>query len=475
MHFLTVTKMRKFLITNLLLFFPVITQALILKWVDENDRCIYRIDTQKKILEKETKADTWQVVGNIGLLNIDEREMLQSNKPICLFSSNKNLRYLLIDCTNQVYTFNFKTMSLERIDKTYYRGYNCESVRFIRKDTLYSSGGYGCFRTNNLLTYFQNETKEWDSFVFSNDAPKSIFKGLNGYLEKSDLFISGLNYHYSDSENQGKVITDFGMYEYSFRTGKWNKLGTIRNTLLKKISSDTNRSFHWNGQYFVIRIYEDTFNKIYIIDPLKNEIFEWKDKKRLFDSGIPHLVKEHEKEHIIGDSLYSYKAVITKNPNYIAKHVFSLEQLKKEGKFVGKVYESSNINYWILSGIIATIIASVFFYVRKSKSKKETPLLSDKLDESEKMLLNVLIGHHNEQGVDTEQINTLLQINNKTIENQRKVRHDFIKALTQKLALIYGIEEPIEKIPSSIDKRIFNYKLNDNLYKKLGNKTNIST
>jgi len=467
MHFLTVTKMRKFLITNLLLFFPVITQAITLKWIDKNDRCIYRVDTQKKILEKATKSDNWQLVGNVDLINVDEKEILPSNDIICLTTTDKNIKYLLVDCTHQVYQLDFRKMSLERIDKTYYRGYNCESVRFIRNNNIYSIGGYGLFRTNNLLVYFQNETKEWDAINCLNNPPKSIHKGLNAYLKEQDIFFSGLNYYYSDAENNGNFINDFGMYIYSFKENKWSKLGEIKNSILTKIAESPHRSFHWSGKYFVIRIYEAPMNKIFIIDPSQNEVFQWEDKKRFFDSQVPG----EDKEYIMGDSLYSSKTVKTTNQNYIAKQVLSLEKLKKEAKFVGKVYESSNINYWFLSGIIAIIIAAVFFYVRKQKAKKEDSLLSDKLDETEKMLLNILIQKHNDEGVDTEQINTILQINHKTIENQRKVRHDFMKALTQKLALIYGIEEPIEKIPSAIDKRIFNYKLNDELLKKLISKT----
>ncbi|RYU91054.1 hypothetical protein [Emticicia agri] len=128
--------MRNLTLLCLLLFSPFTIKAITLKWVDEVDRCAYRIDTQKKIIEKEIKPDIWQEIGNIHLINIDEKEILPSNNIIGLTPSNKNIRYLLVDCTNQVYQFDFKLLNFQRIDKTYYRGYNCQSVRFIRKDIL---------------------------------------------------------------------------------------------------------------------------------------------------------------------------------------------------------------------------------------------------------------------------------------------------------------------------------------------------
>ncbi|MBA4850195.1 hypothetical protein [Emticicia sp. BO119] len=464
--------MRKLFILCLLLSCPLISKAITLKWVDEVDRCAYRIDTQKKIIEKETRLGIWQVVGHINLLNVDEKEILPSNVIICLTPSNKNIRYLLVDCTNQVYQFDFKILNFERIDKTYYRGYNCQSVRFIRKDTLYCVGGYGCFRTNNLLTYFQNETKEWDAINSLNNPPSSIHKGLNGYFKERDILFSGLNYYYSDAENNGNFLNDFGMNEYSFKEKKWTSLGKITNPALLKIVKTPNRIFDWSGKYFVIRVYEAPNNKIFIIDPVQNEVFKWEDKKRLFEP-ISDAGRDSEKEYIIGDSLYSYKLVTTAPQNYISKQVVSLEQLKKEATFIGKVYESSGLNYWFLTAIIvALIIVSILFYLKRPKAKKEVFGLSDKLDDVEKALLAILIQEHNTEGIDTEQINVLLKVNNKTIENQRKTRHDFIKALTSKLELIYGIEEPIEKIPSSIDKRIFNYKLNGQLFKKITNQAN---
>lgn len=463
--------MRKSFIISLLLFFPLFANAITLQWVDEADRCIYRIDIQKKILEKELSSGVWQTAESINLVGVDEKEILPSSSVICLSPSAKNIRYLLIDCTHQVYQFDFNLMSLERMDKTYYRGYNCESTRFIRNDNLYSFGGYGLFRTNNLLVYFQKDTREWDAINCVNDAPRSIYKGLNGYSKQQDSFFSGLNFYHNDSENQGKMIIDFGMHEYSFKENKWIKLGEIKNSVFKEITDNISPYFHWNGQYFVIRIYKAPYNKIFIIDPVKNEVFEWEDKKRLFDIVVPHIVKEHDKEYIIGDSLYSYKTVTTGNQNYIAKQVLSLEQLKKEATLVGQVYESSKTNFWILLPVAAIALAALLFYLKKDTGKKDDFGLSEKLDKVEKDLLVLLIRNHTSEGIDTEQINTLLMLNSKTIENQRKVRHDFIKALIPKLELIYGIENPIEKVPTSVDKRIFNYKLNEALFRKLTNES----
>jgi hypothetical protein len=80
------------------------------------------------------------------------------------------------------------------------------------------------------VCFFRNE---WDAINFSNDAPKTIYAGLSGYVKKTDSFLTGFNDFLSESENSGKKITDYGFYEYKFKDNKWNKLGEIKQSLLR--------------------------------------------------------------------------------------------------------------------------------------------------------------------------------------------------------------------------------------------------
>jgi hypothetical protein len=82
-------------------------------------------------------------------------------------------------------------------------------------------------------------------------------------------------------------------------------------------------------------------------------------------------------------------------------------------------------------------------------------------------MLEVLIKNYEKGGISSEQINDLLEIDDKSVDNQRKIRHEFIKSLNLKLKTMYNFDNSIERNPSSSDKRIFNYQLNTEIIEKL--------
>ena len=464
-------KMNNVIIYCLLLFISFSAEAQSLRWLDIEKKSVYRIDIQKSVLEKLSNSFEWQEIGKAELKNIQEKDILAGNEIICLNTDDKNLVYLLMNCTNQVYQFNYKTLLLERIDKTYFGGFNCQSNKFIRKNTIYSVGGYGLFRTNNLFVYYQAKRNEWDAINFSNDAPKSIYKGLTGYVKKSDSFLTGLNFYVSDSENSGNLTIDYGFYEYKFKDNTWYKLGEIVQPLLRNIDESDGqvRYFHWNGKYFIIRVGGKRFYNLIIIDPFLNEVYQWIDSKRLFHIEIPDKLED---EFVREDSLFSYKVFNTGNRNERQKIAISIEEIKKQAKYVGKLYEADNNDFWLI--LIAAVIVLIipFFFIKnkyfKNKSfKKYIFFSSNALNKVEIKMVEALIKNFEKGGMHTEQINDLLEIDDKSIDNQRKIRHEFIKTLNLKLKMMYNFENSIERNPSNTDKRIFNYQLNEEIFKKL--------
>jgi hypothetical protein len=455
----------------LLLFISFSTKAQLFKWLDTEKKRVYRIDIKKSILEKSSNSIEWQEIGKAELKNIQEKDILAGDEIICLNSDDKNLVYLLNECTNQVYQFNYQTLLLERIDKTYFGGFNCRSTRFIRNKTIYSVGGYGLFRTNNLFVYYQANRNEWDAINFLNDAPKSIYKGLSGYVKKTDSFLTGLNFYVSDSENSGNMTIDYGFYEYKFKDNKWYKLGEIVQPLLRNIDEPNRqvRYFHWNGKYFIIRIGNKRFYNLLIIDPFLNEVYQWIDDKRLFHIGIPDKMED---EYVREDSLFSYKVFNTGNRNERQKIAISIEETKKQAKYIGKLYEVENNNYWLLliaTGIGFLIVCLIIYYIflKDKRFKKYVFFSSNTLDKVEIKMVEALIKNFEKGGMHTEEINDLLEIDDKSIDNQRKIRHELIKTLNLKLKMMYNFDNSIVRNPSNSDKRIFNYQLNEEIIEKL--------
>ena len=92
---------------------------------------------------------------------------------------------------------------------------------------------------------------------------------------------------------------------------------------------------------------------------------------------------------------------------------------------------------------------------------------SNILNSLEIKMIEVLIQNYEFGGISSEQISDLLEIDDKTIDNQRRLKHELIKTLNLKLKMLHNIDNAIERKQSSNDKRIFNYQLNDDIVKKL--------
>jgi hypothetical protein len=110
-------------------------------------------------------------------------------------------------------------------------------------------------------------------------------------------------------------------------------------------------------------------------------------------------------------------------------------------------------------------IAGYWFFQKKKKSNIENNNFIE-LNDAEKKVFDVLVSNKQEGGLSAEQLNEMLEISSKSIENQRKLRSDFLKSFEFKLSQIYQISTPVERIPSKTDKRMLAYVLNTMILEK---------
>ena len=85
----------------------------------------------------------------------------------------------------------------------------------------------------------------------------------------------------------------------------------------------------------------------------------------------------------------------------------------------------------------------------------------------EKLLLQLLISRYD--GISVAQLNDLLNVQDKSAENQRQRRHLVIKELNTKLFVLFNIRECIIRIPDAFDSRKKQYiiLLSEEVYKEL--------
>lgn len=101
-----------------------------------------------------------------------------------------------------------------------------------------------------------------------------------------------------------------------------------------------------------------------------------------------------------------------------------------------------------------------YFFNKKQKSKSRLFNGSNiHFDQVELALIkNILIKGQN-GSLTTQEVNTILNLDSKTLENQRKLRVQIIKEINHKIKLEFNIDEAIERSDSDEDKRLNIYRL----------------
>jgi hypothetical protein len=122
---------------------------------------------------------------------------------------------------------------------------------------------------------------------------------------------------------------------------------------------------------------------------------------------------------------------------------------------VGQFYSPKSYFHYILAGFLVLVVLVIAFtHYRKNKKKYQLYL-----DEKELNLLNTLLA--SPQGLTTIEVNDVLGLSNKSIDNQRKLRLNIISSINHQIYLKYRVENAIVRISASEDKRLSLYTLKE--------------
>lgn len=473
--------MLKFYISILLSFCIHKVQAALLVWPDYPAGKLYRIDTKRQIVEVESQSGLWAMIGRANLVGVIEADFPPTIRVKAFEIDKDRYRYLLVDCTQQVYRFDRQSLTLERIDRTYFRGYNCYSTKFYRKDTLYSFGGYGFWRSNSFQTYYRNSSRGWELIVPNNNDPASFCFGFTGYFPSTDQFITGMHLQQQENQKKNSAVWEKAVYAYSFVNHEWTKLGDIPVSILKHIQTDLINRLSWfqSGTVIILKHFEAPFANLLLVDPIKNEVRLWKDVPRLLPNIEDNFDTDIYRVYTWKDTLYLHpiENATVSNPTLLK---LSVPQLWKEAEVIGPFYEpAKTVNSYLLTvGFCALLGGGLYglWYYRKRKIdsnkpieinySQEVPILESFTDQ-EKNLLIAFTKQQLSEGITTEQLNQLLGIADKTPDNQRKIRSESLKVLNMKIKMAYGIDEAIERKPTELDRRMFTYVLKQAMTEKV--------
>ncbi len=417
------------------------------EWINNKTGLRERIDVAKLHHSVEMEPGVWKLVEN-SIVEDDTFRDLPLDFAHHFFHFNQDrLVKFTFPGTGQVYQYDIAKNTLSRLDNTYYKGYNFKATQFLRRDTIYNFGGYGFWNYTNVITFYDQEFREWQLIRPYDEGPKSLAGGYQGYDAKNDIFYSGAAESDLATRKFGKTI-DENIYTFDFKNQNWSKLGTIN----PKLPFKSLRSIYWDGEHFI----QWSGDKIYLINPQANKVY-------LVDEPMRCCFTPNDRFYSIGDTIYNY----WENQTNVTK--LSKSNLLKKAKFFGAFYTSPASNQFLYSILLLVAIILgiiIFFIIRKIKYKNHNKSF---LNDTEITLLNKMIAlsQFSDKQLSVIEVNEILKIEQKSPDNQRIIRMKFLKELNAKLLLNLQIDEAIERVSSKEDKRLVLYKLKPEAMEKL--------
>ncbi len=410
-----------------------------IEWLPARQNLRLRINLSKRLLEKEVGVDQWQAMRPIQISEQDREVLSTKNYRADHFTFNAPWMRFAVQGTGIVFDFNPLSGQIIRIDRTLHSGYNFSAIRFVRNMKIFSIGGEGFWSYNKHITYFDDQTsKEWELFRPKNKGPEHISDGFQGYSANTDIFYSGGSNNKNFLEDE-KIDFERDFYQFDFKTKTWDLLGKISD----KIPLAKYRQIYWTGKHFV----QLATDRLYIIDPAKNEVYMYKDNATYFESSGNHFVN--------GDTIkyyhFQHRGPLTSIPVLAL-----LNKSTYEGPFYLTDYSPY---YYGFAALVSIMVIIMFIYKTKRK-------LEPSFDAMERKLLNALIVA-GESSISTNELNDILDCSQKSQENQRRIRFMIIKQVNEKLAFYYNIKNAIERTASTEDKRLITYRLKKGVKDKI--------
>ncbi len=114
--------------------------------------------------------------------------------------------------------------------------------------------------------------------------------------------------------------------------------------------------------------------------------------------------------------------------------------------------------------LLLGITGYAYYRSRKWKIFRKSKF-SDNLTEYELAFLTTVLKDN--ETIDTNRLNSLLNLDDKTLDSQRKSRAKFLKVLNEKISDQFGVEDGIQRVASNEDRRIVYYSLDADIVEEV--------
>lgn len=422
------------------------------EWFNKDLNILERINFQNGNYEVlvVNKDKSFKVRNKLRFEEVNLNDVL-TNYEINVFPKGK-IRILTVPGTGQVYEFDISKSLLKRIDKTFYRGYNFKALQFVQNDTLFSLGGTGFWQINNVLSFFNNPTHEWQIIFPKGDRPDGVYLNSSGI---SDGFVYSIHMNRDLDNKDTNKKSHF--YNFDIKSKTWSKIGDLNTTLLSK--NDINSfEFQWSSNHmFFLYSREPIFANV-----LTNKVYQ-------YVGGRTGFLTNKGKIYLSKGFVYTFR-----NDNrIISSDSIPYDELIRNSVLLGELYSKTpktQIKNQVLIFVLALFLlfAAIIIYrsVIKSKRKRSAsstqkpPKYFDKMLEAYKV-------NGADHLLSTDELSKIIECDSMAFDTQRQYRSKFISSINTYAFDNFGISEAFFRVNHESDKRFIQYGVKKELFAQI--------
>jgi len=342
---------------------------------------------------------------------------------------------------------------VERHDRTYFSGYNFGALKHFDGQRLWSLGGYGLWRVTDHALYYDAELREWERHLMTPNIIEGFGDGFYTLLEPGQLRMVVS----SRTEFNGTDVT-YSIFDVNLAEGTYRYVGAPRINLDLFNNQDQLGFSAWNGSWNLI--FEG--NRVLLGNLAENRLVQTRisnTQARPFD-GLSGIIV-----HPDGVLIIETASTATNNHVKIIRTSVDAILSDPENVEVGPIYEPNwmhqiRSNVKLIVALLLGLGGLTGLILRYQRGRPVAErLFAQALTTPQKMLFKHLMLLTPDQSITTLELNQILGIDDKSWDNQRKIRSNVLQELEEKGMEFLGVPSFIERISNEDDRRIRRYRI----------------
>jgi hypothetical protein len=343
--------------------------------------------------------------------------------------------------------------SLERLDRTFYAGYNYGALRYYDGSKLWSLGGSGIWNVQDLALFYEPELREWERRTMTPSVPDGFVGGI--YSPNEPGVLTSI---VQDGAPSSKPEPTYSAYLMDLNSATYTRLGVAAVRSKGPKLHELNPFGQWGSTN--IALFE---GRLYLADLVANEL---KKCEALLDVYSNPFNGTH------GILLTPTKVILIQTASTITNVHVKIERLTYDAfvaqlkpQTIGPIYESgplssvrTNWKAFLLLAVSFVVLTSLILRYQRSRPSVERNF-AQSLSPLARLALRHLLLQSTDSLVTPDELNQILGIEDKTWDNQRKIRSTVLQEIEEKGMRFLGVPSFIERVASEEDRRIRRYRI----------------